>query len=91
MGQAFSSTVGAVRLDHHQQGIIEDIFPRQRKYFFSDGCGLCSADIARFIARELGLREGHVPSAFQVRFAGAKGESHFFLTLPDSSLLFASN
>lgn len=73
-GQTFSSTVGTVLLDDVQQQEIGDIYDRKQEYMFSDGVGLMSADLAERVAEKLRLnKKGQVPSAFQVRFGGAKG------------------
>lgn len=74
MGQTFSSTVGTVRLDHAQQSEMDDIWDAGRVYCFSDGCGVMSSELGRYVAKKLRLRSnGRIPSAFQIRLGGAKG------------------
>lgn len=72
MGQVFSSTVGTVILEDVQVGEKEDIWDSEVKYCFSDGVGVMSSALAKYVAKK--LRLDHVPSAFQVRYAGAKGK-----------------
>lgn len=73
-GQTFSSTVGTVLLDDVQQHEVEDIYDTEREYMFSDGVGLMSSDLAEKVAEKLRLNgREQIPSAFQVRFGGAKG------------------
>ena len=44
------------------------------QYMFSDGIGIMKYELAIEIARKLKIRPGKpVPSAFQIRFGGAKG------------------
>lgn len=73
-GQTFSSTVGTVLLDDVQQCIVKDIYDHSKQYMFSDGVGLMSCELAKKVAEKLRLtRRARIPSAFQVRFGGAKG------------------
>lgn len=73
-GQTFSSTVGTVLLDDVQQHVVKDIYDHSKDYMFSDGVGLMSSELARKVAEKLRLTARDViPSAFQVRFGGAKG------------------
>lgn len=74
MGQAFSSTVGTVLLDEDQTGGIDDIWDANAEYCFSDGCGVISSELARDVSKRLRLRYSeNFPSAYQIRFGGAKG------------------
>lgn len=82
-GQAFSSTVGAVALDAVQETEISDVYDRKGSYAFSDGVGVMSSDLARKVCEKLQLRpSSNIPSAFQVRYGGAKG----ILTVWDAAL-----
>lgn len=72
MGQVFSSTVGTVILEDVQVGEKDDVWDSEGKYCFSDGVGVMSSALAKCVAKK--LRLDHVPSAFQVRYAGAKGK-----------------
>lgn len=73
-GQAFSSTVGTVLLDDVQQYVVKDIYDKNKQHMFSDGVGLMSSDVARKVAEKLRLTIlEEMPSAYQVRFGGAKG------------------
>lgn len=69
-GQAFSSTVGTVVIDEGHQIVVPDVTSTS-SYKFSDGTGTMSSKLARKVTRRLGLP--HMPSAFQIRFGGAKG------------------
>jgi RNA-dependent RNA polymerase len=74
MGQLFSSTVGTVTISDVQRITIEDVPDASHRYIFSDGCGLISSKAASRVANKLRLRRNAgLPSAFQVRFGGAKG------------------
>lgn len=46
-------------------------------YFFSDGVGVMSSHLAKYVTRK--LRLPRVPSAFQMRFGGAKGTLHVLI------------
>lgn len=72
MGQVFSSTVGTVILEDVQVGEKDDVWDSKAMYCFSDGVGVMSSALAKYVAEK--LRLDHVPSAFQVRYAGAKGK-----------------
>lgn len=73
-GQAFSSTVGTLSLEPFQEEHIPDIQSDGGEYLFSDGVGLISYDLAKQVSRKLRLNSlERLPSAFQVRYGGAKG------------------
>lgn len=73
-GQAFSSTVSTVELDDIHYDIVSDVYDSSHKYMFSDGIGIVKSDVAKKMARRLGVKSGRfTPSAFQIRFGGAKG------------------
>lgn len=73
-GQAFSSTVSTVGLDDINRQVVPDIIDASGKYMFSDGIGLVKHQLALKMARQLRLKsDQRIPSAFQVRFGGAKG------------------
>ena len=73
MGQAFSSTVSTLTLSENEFKMSEDIFDAERKYTFSDGVGAMSHRFAKRVKEKLGLHMHDSPSAYQIRFAGAKG------------------
>lgn len=61
-------------LDDVQQLVVKDIYDESKDYLFSDGVGLMSSELASKVAEKLRLtRRDTIPSAFQVRFGGAKG------------------
>lgn len=87
-GQTFSSTVGTVLLDDVQQVVVSDIYENSNTYMLSDGVGLMSSELARNVAEKLRLTpRDAIPSAFQVRFRGAKG----MLTVWDTAFPKAAN
>lgn len=67
VGLALSSTTSACTVDDFIE--IEDI--ERNAYCFTDGVGLITQRCAGAVSNALGLT--HIPSAFQVRFAGYKG------------------
>lgn len=67
VGQALSTTTDTYEM--HDFVEIPDV--ARNGYSFTDGIGLISAGHALAVSRALGL--AHVPSAFQIRFAGFKG------------------
>lgn len=74
MGIPFSTTREVRGMEMTRLPNAEDI--KVGKYTFTDGAGLCSAEIAAATARVLGIKgSGHEahPSAIQVRIGGAKG------------------
>lgn len=82
-GQVFSSTIGAVVLDAVQETEIIDVYDKRGNYAFSDGVGLMSSDLARKVWEKLELKLPYgLPSAFQVRYGGAKG----ILTVWDAAM-----
>jgi RNA-dependent RNA polymerase len=87
LGQCFSATVTGPQLctsaspSARLTGVgdwsyAEVVDVERNGYCFTDGVGVVSRHLAEQIAAALGLREGVVPSAFQIRFAGYKGEAH---------------
>ena len=73
MGQTLSSTVGTLTLNENEFVIGEDIYDSEKRYAFSDGVGIMSFALARRVKEKLGINKVHSPSAYQIRFAGAKG------------------
>ena len=66
--------MSTVTLDRSYWRIVPDIKDISGKYMFSDGIGLMRYELAVEIARKLKIKPGKpVPSAFQIRFGGAKG------------------
>lgn len=69
-------------LDDVQQKVVEDIYNETMQYMFSDGVGLMSSELAKKVTEKLQIPiTERTPSAFQVRFGGAKG----MLTVWDSA------
>lgn len=61
-------------LDAVQETEISDVYDEKGNYAFSDGVGLISSNLARKVCEELELKPSHgFPSAFQIRYGGAKG------------------
>eukprot|EP00612_Vaucheria_litorea_P007653 CAMPEP_0171471138 /NCGR_PEP_ID=MMETSP0946-20130122/530_1 /TAXON_ID=109269 /ORGANISM="Vaucheria litorea, Strain CCMP2940" /LENGTH=833 /DNA_ID=CAMNT_0012000579 /DNA_START=190 /DNA_END=2687 /DNA_ORIENTATION=+ len=74
IGQSFGTTKSTVTVEKFE--IIDDIYTKDRRYCFSDGVGRISSSLAMKIAKKLDPKfsnEMPLPSAFQIRFAGAKG------------------
>ena len=75
LGQCFSTTRtgDGLRLDHHEWSRVDDVI--RGGFTFTDGVGLITQDMASVIAQgALGMQDGIVPSAFQIRFGGFKGK-----------------
>lgn len=99
MGIPFSTTREVKGMELKRLPNAEDI--TVGKYMFTDGAGLCSAEIAAATARVLGIKgSGHEahPSAIQVRIGGAKGVlavskrlSGFSYQLRDSMVKYKSD
>ena len=71
MGQAFSSTISTLTLKEDEFERSTEIVDFEKKHTFSDGVGVMSHRLARRIRKQLQL--DYSPSAYQIRFAGAKG------------------
>lgn len=56
-----------------QEDEIEEVYTQERDYAFSDGIGVMSSSLAVKVARKLRIPPHKIPSAFQVRYGGAKG------------------
>lgn len=81
---------------------MDDIWDEKGEYCFTDGCGVISSELARDVSKRLRLRPSdNVPSAYQIRFGGAKGvlccwdsmlprEKEFELKLRPSMVKFQS-
>ncbi|XP_037508921.1 LOW QUALITY PROTEIN: uncharacterized protein LOC119385548 [Rhipicephalus sanguineus] len=90
MGQCFSSTEQAVRLQADQVQEIPDIVGgvhpiSKRPYIFSDGIGMMSVPLAEEVCQVMKLKER--PSAIQIRYAGSKGMLCINPELPNRKLL----
>ncbi|KAJ8437704.1 hypothetical protein Cgig2_008330 [Carnegiea gigantea] len=71
MGQCFSSTYATVEVSLDEvEPELEDI--KRNGYFFSDGIGMITPDLAMEVAEKLQLKD-NPPCAYQIRFAGCKG------------------
>ncbi|KAI9674678.1 MAG: hypothetical protein M1817_001581 [Caeruleum heppii] len=71
IGQAFSDTVGAVRISPTTVAEIPDVERNGR--VFSDGVGTVSADILAKLWKQYSRARNSRPTLYQIRFAGAKG------------------
>ncbi|DBA00483.1 TPA: hypothetical protein N0F65_002726 [Lagenidium giganteum] len=69
LGQAFSDTKSTVKVADALVSSVPDVC--RNDYVFSDGVGLISSCLAELVAVAMHLLV--VPSAFQIRFRGAKG------------------
>ena len=73
MGQTLSSTFGTLTLSDNEFAIDDDISDSKKRYNFSDGVGMMSPELAQRVKKKLGINKYYAPSAYQIRFAGAKG------------------
>lgn len=79
LGQAFSTTRSTVRVPNDRVKVIPDVINRSGSgACFTDGCGVISPRLATEVAKMLNddtstSSVDHVPSAFQIRYRGAKG------------------
>jgi RNA-dependent RNA polymerase len=71
IGLSLSTTFEALPLKDHEFEVQDDICSSDKKFIFTDGCGLISFEFAQAISNRLNLN--YVPSAFQIRFRGFKG------------------
>lgn len=85
LGQPLSSTFATLNIEKFKE--IPDI--KINNHIFSDGIGLISITKAKAISKILGLN--HIPSAFQVRFAGFKGVVGVHPLLEEDQALFQGN
>lgn len=69
IGQGFSNSSETVKVIPEK--VLRAPNMMRNGYCFSDGCGLIASDLADQVARKLKLKT--TPSAFQIRFQGAKG------------------
>jgi len=79
LGQCFSSTRTSpgLKIDGKVWTVIRDLHTKCGHYTFTDGVGIISRDMAVAIASEaLDMNREHhrIPSAYQIRFGGFKGE-----------------
>eukprot|EP00804_Cyclotella_cryptica_P001859 CCRYP_019357-RB/>CCRYP_019357-RB protein AED:0.02 eAED:0.02 QI:117/0.87/0.77/1/0.75/0.55/9/4740/1611 len=68
---AFSSSVPTIKVERYQIHHIADI--ENNGFCFTDGCGQISNGLADKLSQSLQLPQNFRPSAFQIRFGGAKG------------------
>lgn len=73
MGQVFSSTISTIRIEENQIQFADDVWDDELKYLFSDGVGTICPKLARKVMHVLRIGLERTPSAFLIRFAGAKG------------------
>lgn len=67
-----------------QEELVRDIADSKKQYLFSDGIGLMTSTLAESVSTKIRLKgKSRVPSAFQIRYGGAKG----MLAVWDHSLL----
>ena len=69
MGQGLSSSTQTIRVSDNMVRTIPDVV--RNSYTFSDGVGMLSNDLADQVRDIMGLKR--TPSAFQIRYKGAKG------------------
>lgn len=87
--QAFSTSDATLTLGREEIVIIDDIEHNDRvlgKQNFTDGVGTISPTLARKVYRELqrarrSARSDEIPSAFQIRLGGAKGEIYLLICM----------
>ena len=72
LAQAFSSTKQTIRLRPEQVTQIADVLSRDG-LCFTDGGGVISRRLAEHVAKAVDPQITQVPSAFQIRYQGAKG------------------
>jgi len=73
-GLLFSSCISTIPISMNNNETIPDI--EWNGHTFTDGCGWISVDLAKEVAKKLNIThrgEPHVPSIFQIRWAGYKG------------------
>lgn len=73
LGQGFSNIVHTMKLKPTEFKFEEDVTDEDQTFDFSDGVGKISFNLARPVCESLRMDPSHPPSAFQIRFAGAKG------------------
>ena len=69
IGQPLSQSIPTITIPVSQVKVLSDI--KRNGYEFTDGCGRISLQLAKQIRDDIGL--SYMPSAFQFRYAGAKG------------------
>ncbi|CAN8077242.1 unnamed protein product [Agarophyton chilense] len=83
-GQVFSSSLGTLELGPDQEEVVSDIVDSRGEHLFSDGIGIVSPNLAKAMTKKLRIeRLIAMPSAFQIRYGGAKG----MLAVWDSTIL----
>ncbi|CAK4705752.1 hypothetical protein LEN26_016038 [Aphanomyces euteiches] len=78
LGQAFSSTTATLKVPHSRTLVNDDVI--RNDFVFSDGVGFISPDVADLMASK--MRLSWSPSAFQIRYGGAKGVVSVMQTPP---------
>ncbi|OTF77947.1 hypothetical protein BLA29_000316 [Euroglyphus maynei] len=73
LGLLFSQAIIYHDISDVKQGKIDDIETEDKKYCFTDGCGIISENISIEIGNKLPNLNGYIPSAFQFRNGGLKG------------------
>ena len=78
LGQSLSASLNVSQVSNQEYDMIPDhevmvtaVDGKQQKYIFTDGIGVISYSVAQEIAKTMALK--HVPTAYQIRFAGFKG------------------
>eukprot|EP01036_Dinobryon_divergens_P034994 gene34994-45294_t len=84
LGQGFSTTLPVAKFSQTQICDVPDV--KRNGFCFSDGVGMISMTCAQRASKDMGLR--YTPSAFQVRYGGAKG---MLTVMPDEFLNRNSN
>lgn len=78
LGQSFSASIQSVLITDQQFSMIDDIIVKKEKkeFNFTDGIGIISWALAKKLAillQKYNHESGHMPCAYQIRFAGFKG------------------
>ena len=84
LGQGFSTTLPVAKFSKTQICDVPDV--KRNGFCFSDGVGMISMTCAKRASIDMGLR--YIPSAFQVRYGGAKG---MLTVMPDAFLISRNN
>lgn len=88
VGQAFSSSMDFIEIEDDCQAFEADKIGGRHPetgepYKFTDGCGQISVQLAKEICAKMNIRPlipSLIPSAFQIRYKGAKGDCATELT-----------
>ncbi|KAI1797790.1 RdRP-domain-containing protein [Ganoderma leucocontextum] len=93
ISQAFTATDASISVNVEQLEVEADIMDSTGKYYFTDGVGTISPELAKDIWRALrergrrGRRDRTYPRAYQVRFQGSKGMLSVDYSLPGRAIV----